>query len=226
MNTAALLHSNPPPDRPAFARRDDAPPPAGPGPIPALPHCLALILDEIDYGVLLVENQDEVVYRNHTARRELCDDHPLWLDAGRLRARGTECARTLDASLRNASQQGLRRMITLGSGERSLSVAVIPLRLPGQAQLTLVMLGRRSLCPTLSAQGFANCNGLTPAEGAVLAALSCGCSPGSIARSQGVALSTVRTHITNIRAKTGAASIRSLVERVAQLPPMVSALRH
>ena len=124
------------------------------------------------------------------------------------------------------AQQGLRRMITLGSSECALSVAVIPLRLSAGTPLTLVMLGRRNLCQTLSAQGFAHCNGLTPAEAAVLAALSCGRSPGSIARSQGVALSTVRTHITKIRAKTGAASIRNLVERVAQLPPMVSALRH
>ena len=226
MNTTALSNPTPAPDRIAFARHDAVPPFPEPEPAATPTQCLALILDEIDYGVLLVENQNEVVYRNHTACRELCDDHPLWLDGGRLRARGAESARTLDASLRSASQQGLRRMITLGSAERALSVAVIPLCLPGRAPLSLVMLGRRSLCQPLSAQGFAHCNGLTPAEAAVLAALSCGRSPGSIARSQGVALSTVRTHITKIRAKTGAASIRNLLERVAQLPPMVSALRH
>ena len=42
---------------------------------------------------------------------------------------------------------------------------------------------------------------------------------------QGVALSTVRTQINSIRAKTGAASIRALVRQVAVLPPLVSALR-
>ena len=38
-------------------------------------------------------------------------------------------------------------------------------------------------------------------------------------------VSTVRTQISSVRAKTGAASIRALVKQVAQLPPMVGALR-
>lgn len=40
----------------------------------------------------------------------------------------------------------------------------------------------------------------------------------------GVALSTVRTHIGTIRAKTGASSVKELLHRVAQLPPMRHAL--
>lgn len=41
----------------------------------------------------------------------------------------------------------------------------------------------------------------------------------------GVALSTVRTQVSSIRAKTGTENISSLVRMVAMLPPMVSALR-
>lgn len=222
MNTTTLQSPSPP----AYTPRDDARPLGEPAAASKLSHCLALTLDEFDSGVLLVENHDEVLYSNHTARRELCDDHPLWLDGGRLRARNADAARTLDASLRGAARQGLRRMITFEQGERSFSVAVTPMQWTGQAAVTLVRLGRRSVCPTLSARAFASCYGLTCAEGAVLAALAAGCSPDGIARSQGVKLSTVRTHISNIRTKTGSASIRHLVERLAQLPPMVSALRH
>jgi len=40
-----------------------------------------------------------------------------------------------------------------------------------------------------------------------------------------VAVSTVRTQIGSIRAKTGAASISELVRQVAVLPPLVGALR-
>jgi hypothetical protein len=40
-----------------------------------------------------------------------------------------------------------------------------------------------------------------------------------------VAVSTVRTQIGSIRAKTGAGSIRELVRQVAVLPPLVGALR-
>jgi hypothetical protein len=41
----------------------------------------------------------------------------------------------------------------------------------------------------------------------------------------GVAFSTVRTQIGNIRQKTGAPSIRALVQQVAVLPPLMGVLR-
>ena len=38
-------------------------------------------------------------------------------------------------------------------------------------------------------------------------------------------MSTVRTHIKNVRQKTGSSSIRELVHRVSRMPQIVSALR-
>jgi DNA-binding CsgD family transcriptional regulator len=49
--------------------------------------------------------------------------------------------------------------------------------------------------------------------------------PTAIAERQNVAVSTVRTQIGSIRAKTGAGSISELVRQVAVLPPLVGALR-
>jgi DNA-binding CsgD family transcriptional regulator len=49
--------------------------------------------------------------------------------------------------------------------------------------------------------------------------------PGEIASELGVAISTVRTQIGNLRLKTGAQSIRALVRQVAVLPPLMGALR-
>jgi DNA-binding CsgD family transcriptional regulator len=60
----------------------------------------------------------------------------------------------------------------------------------------------------------------------VLEHLCGGVRPTEIAQRQGVAVSTVRTQIGSIRAKTGATSIRELVRQVAVLPPLVGALRH
>jgi DNA-binding CsgD family transcriptional regulator len=68
--------------------------------------------------------------------------------------------------------------------------------------------------------------GLTPAETRVLELLCAGVRPTEIAGRAGVAVSTVRTQIGSIRAKTGAASIRELVRQVAVLPPLVGALRN
>ena len=96
----------------------------------------------------------------------------------------------------------------------------------GHDAATLLLLGKTSVCESLSADSFASCHGLTPAEKTVLTALANGQCPTAIARQHGVAISTVRTQIASIRVKTGATSIRDLVESIARLPPLVGVLRH
>jgi DNA-binding CsgD family transcriptional regulator len=89
---------------------------------------------------------------------------------------------------------------------------------------SLLLLGRSRPCAALSLQWYALRHGLTPAETQVLGALCAGESPAEIAARQGVALSTVRSHVGSARAKTGTPSIRRLCERVALLPPLAHAL--
>ncbi len=60
----------------------------------------------------------------------------------------------------------------------------------------------------------------------MLIALCDGVPPAVAAAQHGVAISTVRTQIGSIRAKTGAASIRDLIHKVASLPPLMTALRN
>jgi DNA-binding CsgD family transcriptional regulator len=72
---------------------------------------------------------------------------------------------------------------------------------------------------------FARNHGLTLAETRVLEALSEGLQPSDIAARFGVGLSTVRSQIGSIRAKTRSDSIGALVRQVAVLPPLVGALR-
>jgi DNA-binding NarL/FixJ family response regulator len=85
----------------------------------------------------------------------------------------------------------------------------------------LLMLGKASLCGTLSMDMYAQAHGLTTAETSVLRGLCRGETPSAIARRSGVAMSTVRTHAYRIRAKTGAATLRDLLRSVAMLPPVV-----
>jgi DNA-binding CsgD family transcriptional regulator len=96
---------------------------------------------------------------------------------------------------------------------------------PGEAK-ALVMLGKRQVCESLSVQGFARSQGLTPAETRVLVALCQGVPPTGVAAELGVGIATVRTQIGSIRQKTGAASIRALVRLVAVLPPLMGVLRN
>ena len=91
--------------------------------------------------------------------------------------------------------------------------------------MTLLVFGKRRMCPTLTAHWFSRAHRLTPAEQRVLTQLCEGLTPMQVASAQGVLLSTVRSQIGNIRSKTGSHSLRDLVRQVAVLPPLVSALR-
>lgn len=190
-----------------------------------LARCMAHMLDEIDYGMLLVDAGGQVLYLNHAARRELDHEHPLQLAGPLLTAPAACDAAVLQEALVDA-QRGRRRLMTLGRGSQSVAVSVVPLDEPDTLLgATLLMLGKRSVCEELSVLGYARAKDLTPAETRVLGLLCRGVKPTQIATDQGVAVSTVRTQIGSIRAKTGANSIRELVRQVAVLPPLVGALR-
>ncbi len=200
-------------------------------PTPAvLSACLNRMLDEIDYGMLLVRADAQVLYANHAARHELDGEHPLQMADRQLRTQRSQDGPPLQEALACA-QRGLRRLVTLGVGAQRVSVSVVPLpesaaeRAQGKGPLTLLVLGKRQVCEQLSVHGFARSLNLTPAETRVLELLCAGVRPTAIALQQNVAVSTVRTQIGSIRAKTGASSISELVRQVAVLPPLVGALR-
>jgi len=196
---------------------------AGGGP---LARCMAHMLDEIDYGMLLVDHDERVLYMNHAARRELDQDHPLQLHEHQLGTALAAEAQALQEALA-AAQRGLRRLLPLGRGEHRVGISVVPLNDAGHpGGPTLLVLGKRQVCEQLSVQGYARAVSLTPAETRVLELLCGGVQPTAIASMQGVAVSTVRTQIGSIRSKTGATSIRELVRQVAVLPPLVGALRN
>lgn len=187
----------------------------------------AQMLDEIDYGMLLLNDQLDVLHVNHVARAEMDAQHPLQLHGNALRAcRALDMALLQDA-LQGAARRGLRRLFSVGEGAQTVSMAVVPLAPAGAgcSAALLVVFGKREMCGELSVQWFARNHALTQAETRVLAALCAGREPSGIASSQGVSLHTVRTQIGSVRAKTGAVSIRELIRQVSMLPPLVSAIR-
>ena len=187
---------------------------------------LALMLDEIDYGMVLLSDAGQVLHVNHAARAELDGRHPLQLLGRELRARLPQDLGPLQDALQ-AARRGLRRLVTMGERHEPFTMAVVPLgaAATGAPQATLLMLGKKRVCESLSVQWFARTHALTPAETRVLEGLCQGLDPREVAEQHGVGLATVRTQIGSIRAKTGTESIRDLVRRVAVLPPMVSSLR-
>lgn len=184
--------------------------------------CLALMLDEVAYGVLLLDQQGTARLLNRSARQELDEQHPLRLVAGQVQARTRADSVALAAALVATQRHGQRELVTLGEGGARVSVALLPLgadALDG-GTATMLLLGKRQVGESLSVLGFARGHALTPAETRVLGALCAGVPPAKIAEQQGVRISTVRTQIGGLRDKTGARSIRALVRMVAVLPPM------
>lgn len=189
--------------------------------LPWLVSLLTGTLDELDYGIVIVDPDGRLIQANQVGQGHCTDPAgPCRLLHGHLttRLRGEEqlMRRALDMAVR----EGRRSLLRLGEADRAESIAVVPLA----NNAVLFVFGRRQMCELLSVEHFARVNGLTNAEGLVLAALCDGDEPGAIARKFGVALSTVRSQITSIRQKTRTSSIRDLVRQVALLPPIVSAL--
>lgn len=202
---------------------------------------VAGMLDEIDYGVLLVEPGGRVLHANHAALRDLAKENALQLDGPMLQARSASDAQALARALEAAASHGLRRLLELGAPGQRMRVSVVPiahkgtgepLPAPRQAEadrrcprIAAVVFGRRQVCEPLSVMAYARVHQLTRTETRILQSLCAGASPREVAERQHVALSTVRTQIGSIRTKTGSAGIRELLSELALLPPLVNALR-
>ncbi|MEK8028675.1 MAG: hypothetical protein RLY78_2162 [Pseudomonadota bacterium] len=190
---------------------------------------LAQVLDLIDYGVLLMQDAERVAAVNKAAQQVLAEGHPLLLDQSRLATRHARDELSLQEAVQGARERGLRRMVRLGARQAPggmAAVAVLPLAPLGHELQhgVVLLLSRRRVCETLTVDAYARAHALTPAESQVLRGLCEELTPLQIAERQGVGLATVRTQIGCIRSKTGASSIRALVQQVALLPPLVPAL--
>jgi hypothetical protein len=187
---------------------------------------LSAVLDELDYGILLVDAAGCSLYANHAAWLEVGMGSPLRLVGGALNATAPGDAAALNSALAGAIQMGRRRLLILGGEARRVIVSVVPLTTSGSACApALVMLGKPAVCESLSIESYARLNGLTNAETKVLDALCQGKGPLKIAREFGVAISTIRSQIGSLRMKTGAACVRDVLRQIAMLPPIRSVLR-
>ncbi len=186
----------------------------------------ARMLDEIDYGMALVDAAGHLHYANQLARRAFANTLALRLVDGVVHA----AIESEQALLRQAlveAARGLRRMLTLGSAGRRAAIAVVPMGAGdvGDDALAMLVFGKQPAGETLTLDFFARTHRLTAAEAAVLHGLCAGERPKEIAKKVGVAISTVRTQIGSIRIKTQTSSIRELVNRVASLPPITPAMK-
>ena len=189
---------------------------------------LERLLDQVDYGMVLASSKGAIHYANQPARSELHRHGPLCVEKGHLKTRAAANREILRVALADAAH-GVHRLVSLRHNGGTVVVATLPLRgdarPEGGEALALLTFGKRSPYETLSVEFYARTNGLTGAEARVLQALCTGELPRDFADRHGIALSTVRSHMRSVRQKTQAGSLRELVQRLAVLPPIPSAVK-
>jgi len=190
---------------------------------------MAAVLDEVDYGLMLLSADGLVAHANHAALRELGSTHPLELRSRRLRAREAQEQQLLSDALEAARHRGVRCLLNLGNSEARIGLSIVPLPVALSRQASgnavLLTLQRTQLVEKLSVGAFARARGLSQREEEVLTALCEGLRPTQIAERMGVAVATVRSHVHNLKEKTHCRSMVELVKQVALLPPLVTALK-
>lgn len=220
----------PPPSAPPptpWAAVPEAAPPASPEAALPSAELLAAVLDQLDTGVLLVDAHGGVLLASDAARTELQQGGVLRIDeAGLLGVAGTASGQSaLRAAVQAAVSDRVHQLLPLHTTAGSLTVAVQPLRVAGQAPLALVLLQRRQLCPSLVVEMLAGQHALTLAERRLLSGLLEGRRIADVAAAHGVQLSTVRSQAAALRTKFGVRRLEDLTRLAAEMPPMARPLQ-
>ena len=188
-----------------------------------------LLMNELAFGVVVITLHGRVVQANQVARQELARCRVVGVVDRQLKTACPDVAKTLQDALGKAVR-GKRSLVSLtaANGAGALTMAVLPMPgdtagVPGHVAL---IFSRASVCETLMLCFFARTHGLTTTEEHVLGILCQGYSAPEIAVQMKVAVSTVRSHVRSLCAKTQSSGVRELINRVAVLPPVAPSVMH
>jgi len=193
----------------------------------ALPNDLFLMLmDELAFGLVVLGANARVLLCNQAARNELDRCRVLGEREHHLYARTQDGSKQLRSAL-DEVHRGQRSLLHLVSDGAMVSLVASPPPTEYEAtQATAILLfAKPAVCEPISLALFCRCHKLTRTEEHVLGILCLGYSTPEIATQMQVAVSTVRSHVRSLCAKTGACGVRSLVNLVAVLPPVAAGQR-
>jgi DNA-binding CsgD family transcriptional regulator len=193
---------------------------------------LSATLDRLAMGVVVVAGENRILHANETARNMLENGGRIVSRGGRLAARDAtadaELARAIDLSQRNEAALGATGIgISLGSTDTQPALAhVLPLargevrtRLMPQATAA-VFINTPEPRAILDMRAMAKTYGLTPAEARVAERLLAGAANlANVAASLDVSLTTVKTHLSQVFAKTGVSRQSDLIAMMHRMTP-------
>jgi DNA-binding CsgD family transcriptional regulator len=181
---------------------------------------LALLMDELVHGVLIATVGGRLLHANQAAQHELGRGRVLAARRGVLHTCTPEDGKVLQDTLAKVAE-GKRSLIELtAAGGAVVRLAVLPLKAETGPPNAALLFARESVCDALMLRFFAQSHALTATEEHVLGILCQGFSAPQIAAQMAVAVSTIRSHVRSLCAKTHSSGVRQLVNRVAVLPPV------
>jgi DNA-binding CsgD family transcriptional regulator len=185
------------------------------------PDVLSVLIDVLAHGLVVLGERGQLVHANQIARMELNRGRVLYKAGDEVHALTPADNKILQLALSKAAA-GKRSLINVSGGGLSLTLAVVPLKPETDSRKSRValLLSRAEVCESGMFGFFARNYGLTQTEEQVLTILCRGLSTPEIAVQLKVAVSTVRSHVRSLCAKTGSSGVRELVNRVAVLPPV------
>jgi DNA-binding NarL/FixJ family response regulator len=186
------------------------------------------VLNAYAFGVIICDQGGRVKFANAAAETLARQGGAILLSRGQLSALArTEACRLADL-IRDAATDGAGGAIQLTGRDGAITMLALVTPLPRQpdqnhAGRALVSLRATADRLTLSATALAMMFGLTPSQASIALAIFEGKVPEKIALERGVRISTLRSHLAEIFARTGTEDQRDLVRLLGLLPPLAAA---
>lgn len=181
-------------------------------------------LDALDFGVVMLDPAARVLYANQSVRAMMVDPHAArWLGSLPERVASHEPL----AELVHECARGQGGGTAFGHENPKLMALALPLEdLNGtpaenpQPMACMLVLSRHAQAPRAVSDFVMRIFGLSPAEARLLSPLLRGCAPSEIAQELGVKISTVRSQLSSIFAKTGSMRQQDLIRLIGSVPPV------
>ena len=186
---------------------------------------LGLLVDELAHGVMIVNTQGWILHANRAALGALQRGVGLATTHGGLKLKSVSDQNRLALALSKAAS-GKRSLVRLEDAGGSTNLAVVPLsrQIAGPCDRIALLFSREAVCEPSLFASFAHSHRLTRTEEQVLQLL-CRChSAPEVAVQMKVAVSTIRSHVRSLCAKTSTHGVRQLINLVTALPPLAPAL--
>lgn len=194
---------------------------------------LADTLDRLSLGVGILGDGGRILHANAAARQMMQAGGPIRSEGGRLAATRPDETAALRGAIDIAGRDeaalgatGLGLPLSGREGETALA-HVLPLARRDRRQRLVprataaVFVARRGSAAAPRLDGFTRAFGLTPAEARLLARLEHGDTPAEAALALGIALTTAKSQLAKLLAKTGTARQSDLRALVARLCPPI-----